>query len=101
MELIFSGCPADMSCFRGHDQIIILNNTLWLLPTQLEKILSFSGSGDNPDPDAAAHQTLAPFRAAFEGPILAAGGYMKATAAEEIESGTADLIAFGKSLENF
>ena len=42
--------------------------------------------------------TLKPLRAAFKGNIIAAGGFIKQSAEEEIKSGNADLIAFGKCL---
>ena len=41
-------------------------------------------------------QNLAPFRAAFRGPIIAAGGYLRDTAEAELSQGTADLICFGE-----
>ena len=53
------------------------------------------GSSDASDPDAYKVKTLKPFREAFKGPLIAAGGYLQDTAAEEINSGNADLVAFG------
>lgn len=40
-------------------------------------------------------QNLKSFRKAFKKTIISAGGYVKDTAEKEIESGDADLIAFG------
>ena len=41
-------------------------------------------------------QNLKPFREAFKGPIIAAGGFQKDTAEEELNSGDADLVCFGR-----
>ena len=41
-------------------------------------------------------QNLKPFREAFNGPIIAAGGYLRDTAEAELNQGTADLITFGE-----
>ena len=49
------------------------------------------------DKEAYKTQTLTPFRQAFNGIIIAAGGFVKDTAEAEIKSGNADLITFGDS----
>ena len=54
-----------------------------------------AGAGDAKDPDLSV-QNLKPFREAFNGPIIAAGGFQKQTAEEELKAGTADLVCFGR-----
>jgi len=41
-------------------------------------------------------ESLKPFRAAFKGPIIAAGGYLRDTAGLELTEGNADLVCFGE-----
>ncbi|CAI5469801.1 unnamed protein product [Closterium sp. Yama58-4] len=41
-------------------------------------------------------ETLEPFRKAFKGPFIAAGGYKRENGMEAIESGAADLITYGR-----
>ena len=55
----------------------------------------FAGSADNEDKNAITEQTLTPFRQAYNGKIIAAGGFVKETAEQEIEAGNTDLIAMG------
>ncbi|KIZ03665.1 hypothetical protein MNEG_4296 [Monoraphidium neglectum] len=50
----------------------------------------------NTDVDAADGQTLQPFREAFDGPFIAAGGFKPDTAAETVGTHAADLVAFGR-----
>lgn len=54
-----------------------------------------AGSGDAKDPDLSV-QNLKPFREAFNSRIIAAGGFQKQTAEEELNAGTADLVCFGR-----
>ena len=60
-----------------------------------ETFACIAGSGDNSDKDAYKTQSLEPYRKAFSGPVIAAGGYIKTTAEEELTDGVADLVAFG------
>ncbi|CAI5956554.1 unnamed protein product [Closterium sp. NIES-64] len=41
-------------------------------------------------------ETLEPFRKAFKGPFIAAGGYKRENGMEAIENGSADLITYGR-----
>lgn len=54
-----------------------------------------AGGSDAENPDLEK-QNLKPFRAAFKGPIIAAGGYLRDTGEAELNEGTADLICFGR-----
>lgn len=55
-----------------------------------------AGSNDvDEDQQELDKQNLKPFRKAFKNTIIAAGGYFKDNAEEELESGDADLICYG------
>ena len=41
-------------------------------------------------------QSLAPFRKAFKGPFIAAGGFTPQSAVKEVASGAADIVAIGR-----
>ena len=59
----------------------------------MDKICAGSTDAKNPDLEK---KNLKPFREAFNGPIIAAGGYRKETAEAELKEGTADLVCFGR-----
>ncbi|CAI6012808.1 unnamed protein product [Closterium sp. NIES-65] len=48
------------------------------------------------DDIATVKETLEPFRKAFKGPFIAAGGYKRESGMAAIESGAADLITYGR-----
>ncbi|KIZ03664.1 N-ethylmaleimide reductase [Monoraphidium neglectum] len=48
------------------------------------------------DVDVPEGETLQPFREAFDGPFIAAGGFKPDTAAEAVGTHAADLVAFGR-----
>ncbi|CAI7896199.1 unnamed protein product, partial [Closterium sp. NIES-53] len=48
------------------------------------------------DDIATVKETLEPFRKAFKGPFIAAGGYKRESGMTAIESGAADLITYGR-----
>lgn len=55
-----------------------------------------AGHQECKDIEILKEQNLVPFRQAFNGPIIAAGGYLRDTAEAELTQGTADLITFGE-----
>ena len=57
---------------------------------------NFPGAGDSEAVDADETQPLEPFRKAFKGTVIAAGGFNKETAERELEKKAADLITFGR-----
>ena len=59
---------------------------------------SLAGGSDSEDKNAHVTQPLTPFREAFKGPNIVAGGFIKESAEQEIKAGGADLIAFGETL---
>lgn len=50
----------------------------------------------NVDGDEDPRKSLKPFRQAFEGVFIAAGGYVPDTGSQAIKDGHADAIAFGR-----
>ena len=52
-----------------------------------------AGNTDVPDDDA---KTLTPFRKVWKGTFIAAGGYQRENAMAAVETGHADLVAFGR-----
>lgn len=46
--------------------------------------------------DVETEESIAPFRAAWPGTLIAAGGFKRATAAEAVATGQADLVAVGR-----
>ncbi len=61
----------------------------------IPSLQTHAGSTDAENPDLEK-KNLKPFREAFKGPIIAAGGYKKDTAEAELKEGTADLVCFGR-----
>lgn len=60
----------------------------------VEPRASSAGLGDDASVDSANNALL--FRTAFDGPVISAGGYLPASAAEAVAGGHADAIAFGR-----
>ncbi|TPX61311.1 hypothetical protein PhCBS80983_g01153 [Powellomyces hirtus] len=54
------------------------------------------GSTDRADADVAEEQVLQPFRDAYSGNFIVAGGYLRDSAEKAISSGYADAVAFGR-----
>ena len=51
---------------------------------------------ENDDVDCHDWQSLAPFRKAFKGPFIAAGGFTPQSALKEVASGASDIVAIGR-----
>jgi N-ethylmaleimide reductase len=54
-------------------------------------------AGLREEADASAPAIVAPFRALFAGPLIASGGFDRASAAATVAAGAADAIAFGRA----
>ncbi|CAI5457806.1 unnamed protein product [Closterium sp. Yama58-4] len=75
---------------RGNDDMEVEKEAVWLGVVHFIKARVRGNGGMDTE------ETLEPFRKAFKGPFIAAGGFKRESGMAAIESGVADLITYGR-----